>query len=110
MFPLAGRLAHSGRGRPTRWSVAHGRSSYHGQHAAGSPSLRDALLQVRTWPSLSRRGGKILHAVEGVSFDVARGETLGLVGEFGSGKTTIGRALLVLLPVGGHEVGRLDRL
>ena len=37
-------------------------------------------------------------AVDGVSFDVIRGETLGLVGESGCGKTTIGRVLLQLYP------------
>ena len=49
----------------------------------------------------SRKGGKkaVVRAVNGVSFDVRKGETLGLVGESGCGKTTLGRALLRLTPV-----------
>jgi len=48
-----------------------------------------------------RKGGKktVVRAVNGVSFDVRKGETLGLVGESGCGKTTLGRALLRLTPV-----------
>ena len=43
-------------------------------------------------------------AVDGLSFDIAEGETLGLVGESGCGKTTTGRALLQLVKPTGGEV------
>jgi oligopeptide transport system ATP-binding protein len=39
-----------------------------------------------------------VRAVDGISFDITRGETLGLVGESGCGKTTAGRTLLALYP------------
>lgn len=43
-------------------------------------------------------------AVDGVSFNIGEGETLGLVGESGCGKTTVGRTLLRLVPASGGTV------
>lgn len=57
-------------------------------------------------------GGKVVRAVDGVNFTVQRGETLGLVGESGCGKSTTGRAILRLIPATGGSVrfGELDLL
>ena len=53
---------------------------------------------------LQRQVGAV-HAVDGVSFDVMRGETLGLVGESGCGKSTTGRAILQLYkPTAGNVI------
>ncbi len=61
-----------------------------------------ALLEVRDLVKRFDTGGLLrgaratVHAVNGVSFDLAPGETLGLVGESGSGKSTVGRVILRL--------------
>lgn len=54
-----------------------------------------------TWPWSGRATVK---AVDGVSFDIQRGQTLGLVGESGCGKTTVGRSLLQLVRPNAGEV------
>jgi peptide/nickel transport system ATP-binding protein len=45
-----------------------------------------------------------VYAVDGVSFDISRGETLSLVGESGCGKSTVGKAILRLYPITAGEV------
>jgi len=47
---------------------------------------------------------KIIKAVDGVSFDLLNGETYGLVGESGCGKTTLGKAIIGLAPITSGEV------
>lgn len=54
-------------------------------------SVRDIVVEYTS-------GKSIIHAVNGVSFDLKRGKTLGLVGETGAGKTTIAKTILGILP------------
>ncbi len=67
-----------------------------------SGTAQDApLLAVRNLRMYYRLGQATVRAVDGVSFDVRRGECYGLVGESGCGKTSIAYALLRLLPANG---------
>ncbi|MEM2703501.1 MAG: ABC transporter ATP-binding protein [Candidatus Bathyarchaeia archaeon] len=66
--------------------------------------------------SFFQRGREYVHAVDNVSFYIKTGETLGLVGESGCGKTTLGRCLLMLIkPTSGiiryfgEDISRLSR-
>ncbi len=58
----------------------------------------DAFLSVRDLKVIYTARKKIVHAVNDVSFDMKKGETLGLVGETGAGKTTIAKSILRILP------------
>ncbi len=62
------------------------------------------LLSVRGLAKHYQTRGATLKILENVSFDVARGEVVGLVGESGSGKTTIGRSVLRLIEPTSGEV------
>ena len=58
--------------------------------------VRDLVKHFPLRPGVVRRGSGVVHAVDGVSFDVREGETLGVVGESGCGKTTTARLVLRL--------------
>ena len=57
----------------------------------------DWLVEARALVKEYPRGAGVARVVDGVSFGIARGETLGLVGESGSGKSTVARMLLRLV-------------
>lgn len=86
-----------------------------------APSEKTVLLQVRDLHvdyaikrSLFGKPLQLLHAVDGVTFDIYKGETLGLVGGSGCGKTTLGRTLLRLIDSASGSIlydgKRLDTL
>ena len=61
-------------------------------------SNNDAFLSVRDLVVEYTSEGRVIHAVNGVSFDLERGKTLGLVGETGAGKTSTAKAIMRILP------------
>jgi oligopeptide/dipeptide ABC transporter ATP-binding protein len=84
------------------------------------PVLLEAIDVVKHFPvhssALRRGSSEYVHAVDGVSLDVRRGETVGIVGESGCGKSTLGRLFVRLLePTGGtvrfrgDDITRLSR-
>ena len=61
-------------------------------------SKSDAFLSVRDLVVEYTAEGQVIHAVNGISFDLERGKTFGLVGETGAGKTSTAKAILRILP------------
>jgi oligopeptide/dipeptide ABC transporter ATP-binding protein len=74
--------------------------------SSGEPILqvRNLVKHFQVGGGLFGGGAGIVKAVDGVSFEIQRGETLGLVGESGCGKTTTGRCILRLEPPTSGEV------
>ena len=78
--------------------------------------VRDLQMHFPIYAGLFRRRVGAVKAVDGVSFDVMEGETLGLVGESGCGKSTCGRAVLRLyditagsITIDGHDIGSVPQ-
>ncbi|MBO0682671.1 MAG: ATP-binding cassette domain-containing protein, partial [Candidatus Dormibacteraeota bacterium] len=69
-------------------------------NGAGSADL----LKVRDLSVVYRRGARRVQAVVDVSFDVKQGSTMALIGESGSGKTSIARAICGLIPTEGGSI------
>jgi oligopeptide transport system ATP-binding protein len=75
----------------------------------GGPLL--AIRDLKVHFELSGRGKRVVKAVDGVTINIYRGETLGLVGESGCGKSTLGRAILRLTePTSGKVLYRNNDL
>src|SRR4030088_3195663 len=69
-------------------------------------NLRRVFDVSKPWLNRMLEGGHLefLKAVDGVTFDIVKGETFALVGESGSGKTTVARMVVGLLPPTSGEV------
>lgn len=66
--------------------------------------MSESLIQVKNLKKYFKTPKGLLHAVDGVDFDIKKGETLGVVGESGCGKSTTGRLLLRLIEATDGEV------
>ncbi|MEI6736435.1 MAG: oligopeptide/dipeptide ABC transporter ATP-binding protein [Actinomycetes bacterium] len=69
-----------------------------------SEANKKVVLSVKDLEVTFRKGRQRVSAVAGISFDLHEGETLGLVGESGCGKTTAGRALMQIVPSTGGQI------
>lgn len=60
--------------------------------------MDEKLLETKNLKTHFQVNGQVLHAVDGIDLTIAKGKTLGVVGESGCGKTTLGRTILGLTP------------
>ena len=110
-------LSEQGRGRmlhPKPELLQIGHPWEEGHHPAGTTAVPDGqspILSVRDlkvyYPikqGVFRRTVGHVQAVDGISFNVYKGQTLGLVGESGCGKTTTGRAIVRLTPITAGQI------
>src|SRR6266702_1547221 len=73
--------------------------------AEAPPAAGEVLLSVENLNVTFGGGGRGVHAVRGVSYEVRRGETLGIVGESGSGKSVTSMAVMGLLDKSARVTG-----
>nr|WP_228430728.1 ABC transporter ATP-binding protein [Baekduia soli] len=81
-----------------------------GLAGAGRDTLEDPVLEIDDLRVAIQRRDRIIRPIDGLSLQVAAGETVGLVGESGCGKSMTALAILGLLPPGGRTVGGQVRL
>lgn len=86
-------------------SISPSLSDTNSESDAPLVSVRDLRVHFPIYSTgVLRRQVGTVRAVDGVSFDIPRGETLGLVGESGCGKSSTGRALVRLIPTTSGEI------
>src|SRR5690606_38401609 len=123
-LPIAGRAGRPGQVQPAGALAGHRRLRRVGDHAEPAGihrrsrprclrpeeiNMAENLIEVRDLAVEFRSGEQFQRVVEGVSFDIRKGETLALVGESGSGKSVTAHSILRLLPypLARHPAGTI---